>query len=342
MNHERWHKKDVTLTWNTRRTSFAVAQELFSSHDVDAGSKLLLRSLDVTTLPVHGHAIDFGCGYGVLGLAIRDVLTGWTVDLIDRDALAAAFSLWNAERLGFDDGSVRCMVGLGIDVATETGADLILWNVPGKAGENVLRHLAEDVADALVEGGLAVLVVVNPLAEVIRDALIGNPDIDIVADTDHAEHTVIHARKTGAANVPGDPFDRGVFDRELAGFGVDDSEYDITSVVGIPEYDSYSFATQVVFDVLRTVVIQVESVIVMRPGQGHAPLVVANQFQPARLTMVDRDQLLGSRGCRAPRASNRDRGRARPCRRAIRGTVLPGRSHAGRPGPQRDPHCPAR
>lgn len=31
MKNERWHKKDVTLTWNTRKTSFAVAQELFSS-----------------------------------------------------------------------------------------------------------------------------------------------------------------------------------------------------------------------------------------------------------------------------------------------------------------------
>ncbi len=291
MNHERWHKKHVTLTWNTRRTSIAVAQELFSSHDVDAGSKLLLRSLDVTTVAEHGHAIDFGCGYGVLGLAIRDAFPGWSVDLIDRDALAVAFSRWNAERLGFDDGSVRCLVGLGMDVAPESGADVILWNVPGKAGEAVLRLLTDDVADALAEGGLAALVVVNPLAEVIRDTFVGNPGIDIVADTGHAEHTIIHVRKSGPAHVPGDPFARGLFDRELAEFGVDEFEYDITSVVGIPEYDSYSFATQVVFDALRTVEGQVESVLVMRPGQGHLPIVIANQFQPARLTMVDRDQL---------------------------------------------------
>src|SRR5680860_833723 len=110
MNVERWHKKDVMLTWNTRQTNYAVAQELFSSHEVDAGSKLLLRSLDVTPFPERGHAIDFGCGYGVLGLAWRDALPGWTVDLVDRDALAVAFSRWNAVRLGLDDGSVTCTV----------------------------------------------------------------------------------------------------------------------------------------------------------------------------------------------------------------------------------------
>jgi len=69
MNRERWYKKQVDLVWRGQRLSLAVAQELFSSHDVDAGSKLLLRSLDPDQFPDAGRAIDFGCGYGVLGLA---------------------------------------------------------------------------------------------------------------------------------------------------------------------------------------------------------------------------------------------------------------------------------
>ncbi len=291
MKYERWHKKDVTLTWNTRRTTHAVAQELFSSHEVDAGSKLLLRSLDVTALAEQGHALDFGCGYGVLGLALRDALSGWTIELVDRDALAVEFARWNAERLGFDDGSVMCTVGLGVDSAPETGFDLILWNVPGKAGETVLRQLTVDVASALGDGGVAALVIVNPLADAIRGALAQDPAIEIVIDTTHAEHTVIHARRMGKGELPGDPFDRGVFDRELAEFGVDDFEYDLTTVVGIPEFDTYSFATQVTLDVLRTVEGSPRSALVFRPGQGHVPLVVAERFGPDRLVLVDRDLL---------------------------------------------------
>ena len=106
-------------------------------------------------------------------------MPGWTVDLVDRDALAVAFSAWNAERLGLDDGSVRCAVGLGVDLAPLAGCDLILWNVPGKAGEPVLAALTADVAGALAVDGLAALVVVNPLAPVIREALAADPAIVI-------------------------------------------------------------------------------------------------------------------------------------------------------------------
>ncbi len=291
MNRDHWYKKDVTLTWSTRHTSFAVAQELFSSHDVDSGSRLLLRSLDLTALPEQGHALDFGSGYGVLGLGWRDAMRQWTVDLVDRDALAVAFSQWNAARLGFANGSVTSRVGLGPVGGSELGCNLILWNVPGKAGEPVLRELTQDVARALADGGLAALVVVNPLAPVTRDALREDERVSIVLDEEHADHTVIHARRAGSGSQPSDPFERGVFDRELGQFGVDEFEYDIIPVVGLPEYDTYSFATQVVFDALRTVEGEVGTILVMRPGQGHVSLVAANQFRPERLTMIDRDYL---------------------------------------------------
>ncbi len=291
MKTERWYKKDVTLTWNTRTTSFAVAQELFSSHVVDAGSRLLLRSIDVASLPNTGHAVDFGCGYGVLGLAVRDALPHWTVQLVDRDTLAVEFSRWNSERLDGDDGSVSCELGLGLDGAPETGCDLILWNVPGKASEPVLRELTGDVARALADQGLAAIVVVNPLAPVIRSALQSDDAIAIDHDAEHPEHTVIHARREGSGTRPSDPFGRGIFDRQPGEFGVDDFEYDIIPVLGLPEYDSYSFATQVVFDALRTVEGDVETMLIMRPGQGHVPLVAAHRFRPERLVMIDRDLL---------------------------------------------------
>lgn len=304
MHHarDRWHKKDVSLTWNARRTSYAVAQELFSSHEVDVGSRLLLRSLDLAAFPATGHAVDFGCGYGVLGLAIRDALPGWTVQLIDRDALAVEFSRWNAERLGFVDGSIGVEVGLGLDLAPSAGANLIVWNVPGKAGESVLGGLAADLGQALAADGLAALVVVNPLAGPVRDALTTYPDVAIVHDEQHAEHTVLHARRSTACSPPGDPFTRGLFDREPVPFGVDAFDYDLTPVVGLPEYDSYSFATQLVFDMLRTINQPVTSLLIMRPGQGHLPLVAIERFQPQHLTMVDRDFLALRASARAAAA----------------------------------------
>ncbi len=287
---ERWHKKDVKLTWNARQTPFAVAQELFSSHDVDAGSRLLLRSLDLATFAGEGQALDYGCGYGVLGLAFRTQMPGWDVTLVDRDALAAGFSRWNAERLGLDGGQTRCRVGLGVDQGPDSGWNLVLWNVPGKAGEQVLAGLTRDVAASLADGGVVALVIVNPLAALIRESLTADSAIAIVHDEQYADHTVIHARHDGEGGDPGDPFDRGLFDREPVEFGVDEFEYTLTPVQGLPDYDEYSYASQLVFDLLHTVG-ETGTVIVQNPGQGHVPLVIAHRLRPHRLLLIDRDQL---------------------------------------------------
>src|SRR5690606_34785461 len=100
---------------------YAVAQELFSSHDVDAGGKLLLKSLDPGEFQASGLAVDFGCGYGVLGLAWKHAMPGWNVLLIDRDALAVEFSQWNAEAMGFSTPDVRARTGLGVDLVPPEG-----------------------------------------------------------------------------------------------------------------------------------------------------------------------------------------------------------------------------
>ncbi|HYJ13434.1 MAG TPA: methyltransferase [Thermomicrobiales bacterium] len=289
MQREHWHKKDIQLNWEGQRLPLGVAQELFSSHDVDVGSRLLLKSLAPNEWGEEGHIVDFGCGYGVLGLGWLAVKPGWTATLIDRDALAVAFARDNADR----NELVRatCMTGLGPHGLPSPGTDLLLWNVPGKAGEGVLAALTSDCISTLSEGGLLALVVVNPLAEGLRSVLASDPTITIEHDETHADHTIIHARTAGPAATAGDPFERGVFDREPAGFGVDDFDYDIVPVVGVPEYDTYSHATEVTFDVLRTVVGSPHSIFVFRPGQGHVPLVVSSLFKPGHLVFGDRDWL---------------------------------------------------
>lgn len=288
MHRTSWYKKNVTLTWQGHRLTFGVAQELFSSHEVDSGSRLLLRSLEPAAFAEAGQAVDFGCGYGVLGVAWAAAKPEWSVTLIDRDTLAVEFAFLNSGQLPFPQ--VEGVVGIGLD-AVQTGVDLILWNVPGKAGEPVIEALTRDAVATLNEGGVLALVIVNPLADLIRATLIEDQAASIVVDETYADHTVIHARHVGDAVLPGDPFDRGVFDREPVEFGVDAFDYEITPVVGLPEYDSYSFATEVVFDMLRTVTDEMKTVMVVRPGQGHVPLVAANMLLPERLLVADRDFL---------------------------------------------------
>jgi SAM-dependent methyltransferase len=289
MQREHWHKKDVTLSWAGQRLRLGVAQELFSSHDVDIGSRLLLKSLDPADWPGTGHVVDFGCGYGVLGLGWLSAKSGWSGTLIDRDALAVAFAADNAERTGL--GRAQCVIGLEPGDVPSSGADLLLWNVPGKAGESVLASLTSDCLSTLAEGGL--LALSSSIRWPLRCDPSSPPTPPLPSSTTRRMLSTPSStpRSAVAAASTGDPFERGVFDREPAGFGVDDFDYDIVPVVGVPEYDSFSHATEVTFDVLRTVPGTPASIFVFRPGQGHVPVVLASQYRPRRLTFGDRDWL---------------------------------------------------
>ncbi|HEV2067205.1 MAG TPA: methyltransferase [Thermomicrobiales bacterium] len=304
MDLSHWYKKDVVLEWRRQRLSFAVSQSLFSSHDVDVGSRLLLRSLDVDALPERGAAVDYGCGYGILGLALKQVRPAWTIDLIDRDALAVAFSEWNAKRLGWDRASgVRCRVGLGVEAAPPEGVELLLWNVPGKAGQPVLQRLAMDAIGALATDGLLALVIVNPLAETLRAAIAADPSVFVEGDTAFADHTVIVARRTRPPStdpaLPGPPFARGVFDRERRTFQWDGLDYTMTPVLGLPEYDSRDHATDCALDLIAGLGGPVDHAVVQGVGQGHIPVVVHGTLCTRSMVLIDRDLLALEASARA-------------------------------------------
>lgn len=292
---EVWHKKDVELRWQRQTMSFAVAQELFSSHAVDTGSRLLLDSLQPDDVSTRGVVADFGCGYGVLGLAWKRRKPDWSVRLIDRDALAVDFAAWNAERLGYGPGAnVDGLVALGLDSAPLEGFDLILWNVPGKAGESVLRSLCVDVGAGLCSGGLAALVVVNPLAAALRSAFKSRSDLTITRDETSGGHSVLHIKKNVLAKVTevaGDPFDRGVFDRAQTTFDTIFGRYALIPVTGLPEFESLSFATGVMLTAMRHLPETPGSVLVRGCGQGHAAVIALLTTGPKRFTLVDRDLL---------------------------------------------------
>ena len=290
-----WYKKDVVLQWEKMSLSFAVAQDLFSSHAVDAGSRLLLRSIEPNAFPERGVALDFGCGYGVLGLAWKARMPGWDVRLIDRDALAVEFTAWNAERLGFATGSgVSWSVGLGPGEPPPAGFDLVLWNVPGKAGEAVLKRLADDIVDGLGQHGMAALVVVNPLAAALREGFAARTDLDILHDQRFSDHTVLHVKRRVDRRSPGDrpgPFEQGVFDRDPRVFETAAGAYTIRPVVGLPEYESLAFDNLVIVSALEALTDRPEAVMIAGCGQGHVPVAMHLLHGVTSFTLLDRDLL---------------------------------------------------
>ncbi|MGB3307231.1 MAG: methyltransferase [Thermomicrobiales bacterium] len=308
MYFDDWYKKQVTLRWEGRSVDLAVAQELFSSHEVDRGSLLLLRSLDVDALPERGRSLDYGCGYGVLGLAVKAIRPAWEVTLVDRDALAVTFSAWNAVHLGM---AVDCRCGLDPLDSTGAGYDLVLWNVPGKAGASVLARLTGEALDVLAPAGTLALVIVHPLAETVRTAIAARDDIAIAHESKGREHTVIHARRTsGSPTGSRDGFADGIFDREAIEVVYGEIAYGLVPVIGLPQYDGPDQTSLMVMDALTSLPAddrERRRAMVVRPGVGHLPKAVQTRWPSAELVLVDRDLLALRASARA--LGNEDRTR---------------------------------
>jgi 16S rRNA (guanine1207-N2)-methyltransferase len=189
------YKKTVTLDHGGRRLGLRVAQELFSSHEVDVGTRLLLRTLAGPEHRGRRLVLDLGCGYGPLGLGLRAAGADRTVHLVDRDALAVEYTRQNAAANGLD--GVLVYGSLGYADVRASGFDLIVSNVPAKAGPPVIEHLLLDAAGLLAPGGLVAVVVISPLQEEVAAVLEGRSDVEVVFRRSTAGYAVFHYRFTG-------------------------------------------------------------------------------------------------------------------------------------------------
>ncbi len=288
-------KKQVSLHWGALHLELDVAQDLFSSHQVDRGSKMLLSSLESVALPEHGEAVDFGCGYGVLGIAWQAVHPGWWIRYVDRDSLAVAFAEHNVGRaIPHLADRAKYLHDVTPSKPPDNGFGMVLWNVPGKAGAKVLTSLTAIALDGLGTNGLLALVVVNPLVETIREAGAGRPGVVCERDEGGRDHTVLHFRKATSDVSWRHAFDEGVFDRPETRFTLGDREWALTPVIGLPEYDSLSHSTTLAGVAMER--IGSDAVIgrwlVHEPGAGHLAVLAGLVWPDAQGLVTSRDALV--------------------------------------------------
>lgn len=123
---------------------------VFSHGRLDRGTALLLKHLDA--LPV-GAVLDFGCGAGILGAAVKRRYPQSKVTMLDVDAFAVA-----ASRLTLAANNLEAEVisGDGIDAAP-TELSVILSNPPFHTGVHTHYQASENLlkksSDHLRKGG---------------------------------------------------------------------------------------------------------------------------------------------------------------------------------------------
>lgn len=269
---------------------FAVSQALFSSHQVDIGSQRLLRSLQDLHVYKGYKILDLGCGYGPIGLTLAKRYPSSFVHLVDRDALAVEYTRQNA---GLNE-LVNCVTYGSLDYTSVPvkDFDLIISNIPGKAGESVISSLLENARNHIKPDGMVAIVVVTPLAELVATVL-KNPGIEIIQSFDYNSHVVLHYRFTSPTDLHVvSVSDIDLYQRTIVEMRIGEYDMVIKTAYGLPEFDSLDYQTSLLLKVLLDLQLDAtQHMIVYNPGQGYVPVILWQLFKPHSLVIVGRDLL---------------------------------------------------
>lgn len=291
LDQDIYYKKRVDYDFLDTQLKFDVSQELFSSQTIDIGTQRLLRSLKYQPLSQYSKALDLGCGYGPIGIALKTLSPNAEVHMVDSDALAVKYAQTNAHLNGFDDVSVYG--SLGYSQVSVRDFDLIVSNIPAKVGEPVLRYMLLDGQNYLRDDGLMVVVVIDPINDFVSSVLEDKESIEILYHHHWPGHHVYHYRflNNKTEEIIGNTLQKGLFSRDSSLLRVDTTDFKIDLSYNLPEFDQLSFETDLLLNNLNKIKFKTPKTMVFSVGQGHIPLAVSKRFSLSEITIVDRDLL---------------------------------------------------
>ena len=148
------HPLDFHTTWG-----------LFSPRGIDEGTRLLLEHLEVRP---DDRAIDLGCGYGPLGLAIARSAPEGSCLMVDKDFVAVEYANGNARRNQIMNA--QAMLSDGLRHVPEQTFTLAVSNLPAKTSKEHYYLFFHDIHDRLDPGGRFYVVVISGLRQFIARA----------------------------------------------------------------------------------------------------------------------------------------------------------------------------
>lgn len=185
-----YFKKRIDYFCRGQRFSFDVAHTLFSSHQIDEGTDLFLRTIDVAQPE---RILDIGCGCGVIGIVLARLFPHAQVLLADRDLLAVRYARHNA--LLNRTPNVDVIGSVGLEHVPDEPFDLVTANIPAKIGdEAITREFVLDPLARLRPGGDYWFVVVSGLNRLIP-GIGAEHRLKLKQVKKRAGHAVYHARK---------------------------------------------------------------------------------------------------------------------------------------------------
>ncbi len=159
-------KQDLHIEANLAGQSlkFATTWGIFSPREIDSGTELFLKHLKINEDEV---ALDIGCGYGPIGLAIAANAPHGRVHMVDKDFVAVDYANKNAELNGLANAQAYLSNGLS-NVPKDIEFTTVVSNIPAKVGKEMLSIMLHDVHQQLAPGGQFVVVTINGLRQYMK------------------------------------------------------------------------------------------------------------------------------------------------------------------------------
>lgn len=145
-------KKKIKVKIKNKDYFFNVDNGVFSKSGLDFGTRTLLESLNLDE--IHGDVLDFGCGYGPIGIYIADN-TDATVDMIDVNERSLALAKENIDINKVETHIFKSDVYENIDKKY----DFIITNPPIRVGKKILYNILFGANNYLKDQGEMWLVV---------------------------------------------------------------------------------------------------------------------------------------------------------------------------------------
>ncbi|MCS7224172.1 MAG: methyltransferase [Armatimonadetes bacterium] len=141
--------RTITVQVGERRFYFQTDRSVFSRGGLDRGSRLLIERMEI---PPKGNVLDWGCGYGPIGLiaaALNPHAHIWMVDINER---AVALARQNALLNHISNVTILKSDGISA-LPSDLKVETVVSNPPIRAGKKVLAKLIEEAHQCLTVGG---------------------------------------------------------------------------------------------------------------------------------------------------------------------------------------------
>lgn len=159
-------REDIVFTSKLadREFQYHTTWGLFSPREIDEGTQLLSRYLDI---PTEADCLDLGCGYGPIGMLLAHLAPGGQTTLVDKDFVAVDYANANIRHNAIPNA--RALLSNGFDqLPPEQKFDVIVSNIPAKVGKELLTLWMHEAHRRLRSGGVFYVVTVNGLRQFMK------------------------------------------------------------------------------------------------------------------------------------------------------------------------------